>query len=116
MESDRAIFLSMAELGRRYRAAGASPASGPLTASELRCFSQHGEDGVIAEILTRVGITSGFFVEFGIETGREGNCVFLADVLGWKGLFIEPDAASYSELAAKYAAGHVQTVNAAVTP
>ncbi len=42
--------------------------------------------------------------------------MFLADVLGWQGLFIEPDEASYSELAAKYAAGRVQTVNAAVTP
>jgi hypothetical protein len=116
MESDRAIFLSMAELGRRYRAGATSAAGGPLTGFELRCFSQHGEDGVIAEILTRIGITAGFFVEFGIETGREGNCVFLADVLGWEGLFIEPDGASYSELTVKYAGGRVQTVNAAVTP
>jgi hypothetical protein len=110
------MFLSMAELERRYRAAAASHSSSPLTRFELRCFSQHGEDGVIAEILARIGITAGFFVEFGIETGREGNCVFLADVLGWGGLFIEPDEASYSELAAKYTTGMVQTVNAVVTP
>ena len=103
MDTDRSIYLSMAELRRRYRTHPQSTAAGPLTEFELRCFSQHGEDGVIAEILARIGTGSGFFVEFGIETGREGNCVFLADVLGWKGLFIEPDAAAYSELARKYA-------------
>ena len=77
----------------------------PLTEFELRCFSQHGEDGVIAELLARVGIASGYFVEFGIESGREGNCVFLADVLGWYGLFIEPDETSVTPSShRKYAA------------
>ena len=85
METDRSIYLSIAELRRRYRTQPESTVAGPLTEFELRCFSQHGEDGVIAEILARVGIGAGFFVEFGIETGREGNCVFLADVLGWEG-------------------------------
>ncbi len=117
METDRGIYLSIAELVRRYRAPGESTARGPLTSFELRCFSQHGEDGVIAELLARVGIGSQFFVEFGIETGREGNCVFLADVLGWRGLFIEPDETGYSELGAKYRASErVRTQNAAVTP
>ncbi len=117
METDRGIYLSMAELVRRYRTPPASTARGPLSVFELRCFSQHGEDGVIAELLARVGAGPGFFVEFGIETGREGNCVFLADVLGWEGLFIEADEGDYSELAAKYeATGRVTTQNAAVTP
>jgi SAM-dependent methyltransferase len=117
METDRSIYLSMAELRRRYRTPRESRLDGTLTEFELRCFSQHGEDGVIAEILARVGIAAGFFVEFGIETGREGNCVFLADVLGWRGVFIEPDNSSYSELAAKYATFQgVRTLNAAVTP
>ena len=117
METDRSIYLSIAELRRRYRTRPQSTVAGPLTEFELRCFSQHGEDGVIAEILARVGIGAGCFVEFGIETGREGNCVFLADVLGWEGVFIEPDDAAYSELARKYAqAERVRTVNAAVTP
>lgn len=115
METDRGIYLSMVELVRRYRTPRES--TGPLTSFELRCFSQHGEDGVIAELLARVGIGSQFFVEFGIESGREGNCVFLADVLGWRGLFIEPDEAGYSELAAKYGASErIRTQNAAVTP
>jgi SAM-dependent methyltransferase len=117
METDRSIFLSIAELRRRYRTQPQPMVAGPLTEFELRCFSQHGEDGVIAEILARIGIGSGFFVEFGIETGREGNCVFLADVLGWEGVFIEPDEAAFSELARKYAqTERVRTMNAAVTP
>ncbi len=88
-----------------------------ITEFELRCFSQHGEDGVIAELLARVGIAARFFIEFGVETGREGNCVFLADVLGWEGLFIEPDEGAYPGLAAKYATAEgIRTVNAAVTP
>jgi SAM-dependent methyltransferase len=117
METDREIFLSIAELRRRYVTPAPRPSTGSLTEFELRCFSQHGEDGVIAELLTRIGVTTAFFVEFGIESGREGNCVFLADVLNWSGLFIEPDAQKFSELNEKYAANAtVRTVTATVTP
>ena len=117
METDRSIYLSMAELVRRYRAPRGTAGNAPLTSFELRCFSQHGEDGVIAELLARLELASGYFVEFGIESGREGNCVFLADVLGWHGLFIEPDEERYSELQRKYAGNDaVTTLKATVTP
>lgn len=115
MQTDRSIYLALAELTRRHREA-ATDTTGPLTEYELCCFSQHGEDGVIAEILRRIGVASGYFVEFGIESGREGNCVFLADVLGWSGLFIEPDEAAHASLSRKYAANDaVATHRAAVT-
>ena len=39
---------------------------------------------------------SGFFVEFGAESGREGNCVYLADVASWQGLFLDGDADSFA--------------------
>ncbi|MDQ4131959.1 MAG: hypothetical protein M3179_01875 [Actinomycetota bacterium] len=39
-------------------------------------FSQNGEDGVIARIFGRIGVTNRYFVEFGIGPGAEGNCVF----------------------------------------
>jgi len=117
METDRSIYLSLTELSRRYRAGPDGTRHGPLTEYELRCFSQHGEDGAIAEILARIGSGANWFVEFGIESGREGNCVFLADVLDWTGLFLEADQADYDDLARKYAAAdRVTTVNAAVTP
>lgn len=117
METDRTIYLSLTDLCRRHRTDQRERDRGPLTGFELRCFSQHGEDGVIAEILARIGFGERFFVEFGIESGREGNCVFLADVLNWRGLFIEEDPDNYKDLARKYAAtDRVMTVNAVVAP
>ncbi len=65
------------------------PQAGDLTSFEYSVFSQNGEDGVICELLMRTGEGSRSFVEFGIETGVEGNCVFLAEVRGWSGLFME---------------------------
>jgi hypothetical protein len=116
VDADRNIYLSIAELSQRYRATDRCEDAGPLTEFELRVFSQHGEDGVIAEVLARIGIDGAQFVEFGIETGREGNCVFLADVLGWAGLFIEPDPDCYASLAHKYARNQrISTLNAIVT-
>jgi hypothetical protein len=88
----------------------------PLTRSELKVFSQNGEDGVIAEILGRVGTTHRHFVEFGIGEGVEGNCVFLADVLGWNGLFIEGAESLYPALHHRYASvPGVTTLQALVT-
>ena len=116
MATDRNLYLAVSELSRRYADSGAR-AGGPLTAYELRCFSQNGEDGVIAEILARIGITQRFFVEFGVESGHEGNCVFLADVERWDGLFMEANPDHFHRLAAKYAAtSSIQVANAAVTP
>ena len=94
--SDRARFVSLAELHRAHAEVGSRPRvrsrTDGLEGYELRGFSQNGEDGVLAEILTRIGAQNRFFVEFGIESGREGNCVYLAEPAGWKGLFIEADA------------------------
>ena len=73
-----------------------------LTPLELKAFSRNGEDGVIQEVLHRIGDGSKTFAEFGIGTGIEGNCVFLAQVLGWKGVFLESDPASHTRLAARY--------------
>ena len=86
-----------------------------LTGYELRAFSQNGEDGALIEILNRIGVTNRFFVEFGIQSGVEGNCVVLAEVLGWSGLFIEADPASFTKLSARYAGYPVRTANELVT-
>src|SRR5206468_7822166 len=83
-----------------------------------RVSSQNGEDGIIAELLRRIGHSGpGFFVEFGVETGVEANCVFLANALGWSGLLIEADAADFSRLEGRYRANpRVRTVQSFVTP
>jgi len=116
--SDRGFYLAVAELRRRYRAGG-QPVDGAdsLTASELKAFSQNGEDGVIAEVLRRIGTGERFFVEFGIEDGREGNGVYLADVEAWRGLFIEADPRFHSRLQEKYSGNpRISTMESTVTP
>jgi glycosyltransferase involved in cell wall biosynthesis len=120
-ETDRALYLAMAELRRAYEAVGDQPRTqaqnGELTPWELRAFSQNGEDGVLSEIFARIGCPGRYFVEFGIESGREGTCVFLADVVGWRGLFMEADEDFYAELERKYALVEtVTTLRAMVTP
>lgn len=106
MSTDRATYLALNELCRRHQGPRAQRSGGAdeacLTSYELRVFSQNGEDGVIAEVLRRIGVEEGYFVEFGIDRGHEGNCVALADLFGWRGLFIEADAAAHAALERKY--------------
>jgi hypothetical protein len=88
-----------------------------LTAFEGRRRSQNGEDGVIAEILRRIGTTGRWFVDFGASTGAETNCALLADVLGWSGLFIEPGDYEFGLLSSKYRGSRrVRTEQALVGP
>jgi hypothetical protein len=94
----------------------ALPPGADLTRYELGVYSQNGEDGVLAEILRRIGPRRGEFVEFGVERGIEGNCVALADLLAWTGLFIEADETNALGLSWKYRDNpRVRTVNARVT-
>ena len=81
----------------------AAAAPRALTPHEARVTSQNGEDGVIAEILERIGgPRRRWFSEFGAATGEEGNCVLLAE-RGWSGLFMESDPEAFAALEAKYA-------------
>ena len=92
------IYANLAVLGERY----GYPQG--LAGKELRVFSQNGEDGVLAEIFHRIGTTTGFFVEFGVGGGLEGNSVLLADVHRWEGLFIEGSPTLHAQLQEKYEA------------
>ncbi len=69
-----------------------------LSAAELRAFSQNGEDGVLAEIFSKIGTTNQFFVEFGVQDGLECNTRLLMEVLGWSGVYFEPNIDSFSRL------------------
>ncbi|AOS64168.1 hypothetical protein [Actinoalloteichus hymeniacidonis] len=115
------VYAALPEYRRRLLAVdplpGAFVGSAGLTDHEFQLFSQNGEDGVLLEILRRVGVTDGSFVEFGVETGREGNCIALADVAGWRGLFLEGDGAHNHHLHQKYQWNNrVRTLHAMVTP
>lgn len=61
-------------------------------------FSQHGEDGVLAEILRRLGISGGWFCEFGAWDGRHLSNTFHLLENGWQGVMIEGDAGRFEEL------------------
>jgi hypothetical protein len=114
----RLTLLALAELTRRAREDRSVVGSGAdLAPYELRVLSQNGEDGVIAEILRRVGTGSRYFVEFGTGGGVEANCVLLADAFGWDGLFMDGDPRLAGLLERKYL-GHdrVSTRRAVVRP
>lgn len=53
-----------------------------------RVYSQNDEDGILAEIFRRIGVTSGRFCEIGVETGVECNTVYLL-AQGWTGVWVE---------------------------
>lgn len=82
---------------------------------ERRFFSQNGEDGIIQEILRRIGITNRYFVEFGIETGVETCCRYLLEKCGWQGLWMEGNEASVQLARSQFAALPVQILNKFLT-
>jgi hypothetical protein len=118
LRTSRSTLLAVAELSRRYAGDGPPPPPGHgLGTFELRAFSQNGEDGVIAEILRRCGALDGYFVEFGAAQGVENNCAALADLLGWRGLFMEAGEREYAVLERKYRpSDRVATKRTLVTP
>lgn len=59
-----------------------------LIPSQAQVYSGNGEDGIIAEIFRRVGTTDRFFVEIGVEDGRQNNSRLLLEQ-GWRGVWID---------------------------
>jgi hypothetical protein len=59
----------------------------PLNKFGQKCFSQTDEDGITLEIVRRLGLESGVFVEFGVQNGLECNTIVLG-ALGWKGFWV----------------------------
>ena len=57
---------------------------------------------MLAEIFRRIGVAGGGFVEFGASDGAENNAAFLAQVLGWPGVFLEADPGAFSALEHRY--------------
>ena len=63
-----------------------------LTRYGYKVYSQNDEDGIIAEIFNRIGVTNRSFVEFGVESGLECNSLWLL-IQGWSGLWLEANEA-----------------------
>lgn len=68
-----------------------------LHAAAFRAFSQHSEDGMIAEIFRRIGAPTKTFVEIGVGDGMENNSVYLLRT-GWRGWWCEGGAAEVSAM------------------
>ena len=68
---------------------------------EAAKHSQNGEDGIVAEIFARIGVTSSSFIEIGAADGVENCTAALVDT-GWRGLWVEgdPDKAGRARQAA----------------
>ncbi|HTY09059.1 MAG TPA: hypothetical protein VMF29_07840, partial [Candidatus Edwardsbacteria bacterium] len=64
---------------------------------EYQVFSQNGEDGCLAEVFRRIGVTNRYFVEFGAGDGLENNTSHLL-LGGWSGLWIEVDLPSCEKI------------------
>lgn len=90
-----------ARLGNRYyyrdesdlAAPGYQP---PVEAYEFSRYSQNGEDGIILELLARIGVAGHRVVEVGTGDGRECNSANLVLEFGWQAELFEADAAAAS--------------------
>jgi hypothetical protein len=98
---------------------------GTLNAFRKNVYSQNGEDGVIAELVRRIGIVDPgthassrpVCVEFGAGDGRSLSNTLQLIERGWRGVYIEQNAASTREcwkLAETYPAGQVTVVHGMV--
>ena len=110
------VYSGIAELRRRLNEPPTDVID--LRLAEYRIFSQNGEDGVLAELLRHLPRhSSHHFVEFGVGDGWSCNTRFLAEVLGWSGLYIEFDIDAHSALQERYRhCDRVQTLRDAVIP
>lgn len=65
-------------------------------------YSQNGEDGVIAELLSRLGMSDGsdrWCVEFGAWDGKHlSNTFNLVESAGWNAVYIEGDTEKFRDL------------------
>jgi hypothetical protein len=100
----------------------AIPTRSVINRYELSIFSQNGEDGILFFLFSLLGTTNRYFVEFGIEDGRECNTGNLSINFGWRGLLIEGSAQQAVRARAYYAQRlgerreEVRIVNAFVQP
>ena len=61
-------------------------------------FSQNGEDGVIEEILNRLGINEGWCCEFGAWDGKHLSNTFNLVQKGFNAVYIEGDENKFKDL------------------
>jgi hypothetical protein len=89
MANRRAQWALRNVRGAVSRALAGSGAIRSLERYEQRFSSQNGEDGILAALYARIGTTNRYFVEFGVEDGRECCSRYLRERHGWTGLLMD---------------------------
>lgn len=85
-----ASYLARMEIERLLKEIKSDPKR--LEPFGYKIYSQNDEDGIIAEIFNRLGISQGVFCEIGVENGLECNTLLLIHK-GWKGVWLEGNPA-----------------------
>jgi hypothetical protein len=102
------------ELARLQADVGAAMPDNPA-ARGFKVYSQADEDGIIEEIVRRIGIERGHFIEIGCGDGRENNSHYLL-LKGWRGIWVDGDANSTAAIrAALLLDGRLRLVEQMVT-
>ncbi len=79
--------------------------------------AQNGEDRILAGYCDRLGIETGYFVEFGAWDGKTlSNTYHFYDRKNWRGCYIEGDPERYGDLTANIDAARADLVQAFVAP
>lgn len=60
-----------------------------LSKYEKKVYSEHGEDGVLEKIFDLIGTKSKFYVEFGVQDGKECNTRYFREHHGFHGLMMD---------------------------
>ena len=79
-------------------------------------YSQHNEDQILDELLATLGLSTGFFVEFGAWDGKYLSNTFALYEKGWAGCYIEGDPRRMEALSRNCPASRVKKVQAFVEP
>ena len=98
----------------RYWAEKRAASTNPLVRAGQKYYSQNDEDGITLEILRRIGLQTGVFVEFGAGDGLENNSLILL-MHGWKGVWVGNEELRISlppdNAKLRYAKGWVSSAN-----
>jgi hypothetical protein len=80
--------LACADYWERAMRSGRNAEPKRLLKYGYRVFSQNDEDGIIAEIFSRIATTDRTFIEIGVDNGCECNTLNLL-AQGWRGMWFE---------------------------
>jgi hypothetical protein len=108
-EGARTVAVQLRRIGGYMARQEIERLNAPLRAQPRRLepfgykvYSQNDEDGILAEIFRRLGITNGSFCEIGVEHGLECNSLYLLHQ-GWRGCWLEANEKMRSPIMSTFA-------------